>query len=126
MTVAEYLNTLNYLTWYATEDVSTKERKRDRFLGGPNHTVRCQLCTLDFPEFQTLVNKALIGERENKSRYDDRKHRYEYKKDPRDATAQKQRPLQPPPTAPAAKPSWDNPRRTPSTKTSFMGSVPYP
>ena len=84
MSVGEYLNKFNNLARYSTHDVSTEERKVDRFLGGLNHTLRCQLCMLDFPDFQTLVNKAFIDEREHKSGYDDRKRKFEPKKDNRE------------------------------------------
>ena len=81
MSVGEYLNKFNNLARYSTHDVSTEERKIDRFLGGLNHALRCQLCMLDFPDFQTLINKALIAEREHKSGYDDRKRKFEPKKE---------------------------------------------
>ena len=88
MTVSEYLNKFNHLARYSIHDVSTEERKVDRFLGGLSPTLRCQLSMLDFPDFQTLVNKALIEEREYKSvielkaAYDDYKRKYEAKKTP--------------------------------------------
>ena len=84
MTVGEYLNKFNNLAWYSTHDMSIEERKIDRFLGGLNHVIRCQLCMLDFLDFQTLVNKAFIAEREHKSGYDDRKRKFEPKKDTRE------------------------------------------
>ena len=37
-----------------------------RFLGGLNQHLRSTLCMLEFPDFQSLVNKALIIEREHK------------------------------------------------------------
>lgn len=70
--------------------MSTKERKIDRFLRGLNHTLRCQLSTMDFPVFQTLVNKALIAEQENKTGYEERKCKYEPKKDNRENFSRKQ------------------------------------
>ena len=79
MTVSEYLNKFNHMARYSVHDVATEERKVDRFLGGLSPTLHCQLSMLDFPDFQTLVNKALIEEREYKSvielkaAYEDRK-----------------------------------------------------
>ena len=79
--VTEYLNKFNHLARYSIHDVTTEDRKIDRFLGGLNATLRCQLSMLDFLDFQTLVNKALIAEREHKAMhetkpgYDDRKRK---------------------------------------------------
>ncbi|XP_040258397.2 uncharacterized protein [Aegilops tauschii subsp. strangulata] len=87
LSVTEYLNKFNHLARYSMYDVAIEERKIDRFLGGLNQHLRCTLSMLDFPDFQTLVNKALIAEREHKliqdSRpvYDDRKRKFEPKKE---------------------------------------------
>jgi hypothetical protein len=68
-------------------DVATEERKMDRFLGGLNPQLRCALSMFDFPDFQTLVNKAFIAEREHKLVSDNRpanndhKRKFEPKKD---------------------------------------------
>src|SRR3954464_7438168 len=115
MTVTEYLNKFNHLARYSVHDVATEERKIDRFLGGLSPTPRCQLSMLDFPDFQTLVNKALIAEREYKSvaelkgSYEDRKRKYEPKKTHYEPYTQKPRVVQPvAPSAPAnAKPAWN-------------------
>ena len=62
-------------------------RKVDRFLGGLNQHLRSALCMLDFPDFQSLVNKALIAEREykpvpdNRPANNDHKLKFEPKKD---------------------------------------------
>ena len=106
MSVGEYLNKFNNMARYSTHDVSTEERKIDRFLGGLNHTLRCQLCMLDFPDFQTLVNKAFTAKREHKYRYDDRKRKFEPKKDNREQFAQKPHTWQPGPSE--YKPTWSN------------------
>ena len=64
--VGEYLQKFNHLDCYSLYDVATEERKIDRFLGGLNPQLRCTLSMLDFLDFQTLVNKAFIAEREHK------------------------------------------------------------
>ena len=103
MNVTEYLNKFNHLARYSVHDVATEERKVDRFLGGLRPTLRCQLSMLDFPDFQTLVNKALIAEREYKSvielkaAYEDRKRKYEAKKASYEPSSQKPRVMQPAP-----------------------------
>src|SRR3990170_934629 len=106
MTVAEYLNKFNNLARYSPHDVDTEERKIDRFLGGLNHALRCQLCMLDFADFQTLVNKAYIAEREHKLANNDHKRKFEPKKDNKEPYAQKLRSWQPAPTE--SKPAWNN------------------
>src|ERR1041385_4986032 len=116
MTVTEYLNKFNHLARHSVHDVATEERKVDRFLGGISPTLRCQLSMLDFPDFQTLVNKALIAEREYKSVaelkavYEDRKRKHEAKKVPYEPYAQKPRMVQraPQPAQANFKPSWNN------------------
>ncbi|XP_073367945.1 uncharacterized protein [Aegilops tauschii subsp. strangulata] len=85
--VSEYLHKFNHLARYSLYDVATQERKIDQFLRGLNQHLRCAFSMFDFPDFQTLVNKALIAEREqklvhdNKPAYDDRKCKFEPKKD---------------------------------------------
>src|SRR4051812_43982158 len=116
MTVTEYLNKFNHLARYSVHDVATEERKIDRFLGGLSPTLRCQLNMLDFPDFQTLVNKALIAEREYKSvdelkgSYEDRKCKYEPKKTPYEPYTQKPRVVQPVslPAPANSKPAWNH------------------
>ena len=85
--VSEYLHKFNHLARYSLYDVATEERKVDRFLGGLNQHLRSALCMLDFPDFQSLVNKALIAEREykpvqdNRPANNDHKRKFELKKD---------------------------------------------
>ncbi|XP_073355199.1 uncharacterized protein [Aegilops tauschii subsp. strangulata] len=87
LSVSEYLHKFNHMARYSLYDVPTEGRKIDRFLGGLNQHLRCTLSMLDFPDFQTLVNKALIAEREHKLMHDnmpannDHKHKFEPKKD---------------------------------------------
>ena len=72
MSVSEYLHKFNHLASYSLYDVATEERKIDRFLGGLNQHLRSALCMLDFLDFQSLVNKVLIAEREYKPVHDNR------------------------------------------------------
>src|SRR5215216_2956520 len=87
MSVSEYLHKFNHLARYSLYDVATEERKVNRFLGGLNQHLRCTLSMFDFLDFQTLVNKALIAEREHKLVHDnkpannDHKRKFEPKKD---------------------------------------------
>ena len=85
--VGEYLQKINHLSRYSPYDVATKERKIVRFLGGLNPQLRCTLSMFEFPDFQTLVNKAFIAEREhklvsdNKSANNDHKPKFEPRKE---------------------------------------------
>ncbi|XP_020168047.1 uncharacterized protein [Aegilops tauschii subsp. strangulata] len=87
LSAREYLHKFNHLARYSLYDVATEERKIDRFLGGLNQHLRCTLSMLNFPDFQTLVNKSLIAEREHKLVHDtkatnnDHKRKFEPKKD---------------------------------------------
>ena len=87
LSLSEYLHKFNHLSRYSLYDVATEERKIDRFLGGLNQHLKCTLNMLNFTDFQTLVNKALIAERENKHVHDNRpanndhKHKFEPKTD---------------------------------------------
>ena len=87
LSLDEYLQKFYHLARYSLYDVATEERKIDRFLGGLNPQLRCTLSMLDFPDFQTLVNKAFIAEREHKLISDNRpanndhKRKFELRKD---------------------------------------------
>ncbi|XP_073353745.1 uncharacterized protein [Aegilops tauschii subsp. strangulata] len=87
LSVNEYLHKFDHLARYSIYDVATEERKIARFLGGLNQHLRCTLSMFDFPDFQTLVNKALIEEREHKlihdskPAYNDYRRKFEPKKD---------------------------------------------
>ncbi|XP_073363175.1 uncharacterized protein [Aegilops tauschii subsp. strangulata] len=87
LSVSEYLHKFTHLARYSLYDVVTEERKIYRFLGGRNQHLRCTLSMFGFPDFQTLVNKALIAKREDKLVHDnkpannDHKRNFEPKKD---------------------------------------------
>ena len=82
LSVNEYLHKFNNLARYSLYDVPWK-RKIDRFLGGLYQHHRSAHCMLDFPDFQSLVNQALIAKREYKHVHDnqpannDHKHKFE-------------------------------------------------
>jgi hypothetical protein len=62
MTVNEYLNQFIQLSRYATDGVHTDEKKQDMFLKGLNDETQFQLLNTDCPDFQLLVDKAIIIE----------------------------------------------------------------
>ena len=76
----EYLQKFNHLAHYSLCDVATEERKIDRFLGVLNPQLRRTLSMFDFPDFQTLVNKAFIAEREHKLVSDNRPANNDHKR----------------------------------------------
>ena len=78
--VSEYLHKFNHLAHYSLYDVATEERKIDKFLGGLNPQLRCTLSIFGFPDFQTLVNKAFIAEREHKLVSDNRPANNDHKR----------------------------------------------
>ena len=78
--MSEYLNKFNHLARYSLHDVATEERKIDCFLGGLNQHLRCTLSMFDFTDFQTLVNKALIAEREHKLMHDNKTANNDHKR----------------------------------------------
>src|SRR5438105_2314119 len=59
--VMDYVHSFNYLAQYATEDVSTDEKKRDCFMEGLSEEMQDKLAALDFSDFNHVVNKVIIA-----------------------------------------------------------------
>ena len=62
MTVTQYLDKFMQLSRYAPTEVANDERKQELFLVGLNDGISYQLISHTFPNFQELVNKALVVE----------------------------------------------------------------
>jgi hypothetical protein len=62
MMVNEYLNQFIQLSRYAIDVVNTNEKKQDIFLNGLNDEIQFQLLNTNYPNFQHLVDKAIIIE----------------------------------------------------------------
>jgi hypothetical protein len=75
MTMNEYLNQIIQLSRYATDGVNTDEKKQDMFLKGLNDKIQFQLLNTDNPDFQHLVDKAIIIENKLKKMEKDDKHK---------------------------------------------------
>jgi hypothetical protein len=75
MMVNEYLNQFIQLSRYATDDVNTDEKKQDTFLKGLNDEMQFQLLNSDYPNFQHLVDKAIIIKNKLKEIKKDGKHK---------------------------------------------------
>ena len=61
-TVMEYVYEFNHLARYAPEDVATDAAKQAKFRGGLSEELKDKLFIIDFPDFQTLVDKAIVAE----------------------------------------------------------------
>jgi hypothetical protein len=74
LSVTEYLDKFTHLSRYAPDEVNTDPKRQERFLGGLIGPLNYQLQSHTFPDFQTLVNKAIgleskrkeLGERKRK------------------------------------------------------------
>jgi hypothetical protein len=75
MMVNEYLNQFIQLLRYATDNVCTDEKKRDMFVKGLNDEIQFQLLNTNYPDFQHLVDKAIIIENKPKEMEKDGKHK---------------------------------------------------
>ena len=107
--VAEYLYEFNHLARYAPEEVSTDEAKQEKFMDGLSEELQDKLSIVDFPDFQTLVDKAIIAEHKGRALGESRKRKWEAQKSARAdlprplfGQAQVPRPQASPPPRPSA------------------------
>jgi hypothetical protein len=59
MSVSEYRDRFTQLSRYAPEEVDTDEKCQERFLEGLIESLNYQLQSHSFPNFKTLLNKAI-------------------------------------------------------------------
>jgi hypothetical protein len=59
MSVNEYLDKFTQLSRYAPDEVNTDPKRQERFLDGLIGPLNYQLQSLTFPDFATLLNKAI-------------------------------------------------------------------
>jgi hypothetical protein len=50
------------LSRYASEDISTDEKRQDMFLEGLNNDIQFQLLNIDYVDFQHMIDKAIVIE----------------------------------------------------------------
>ena len=62
MTVVQYIWKFMKLSHYAMDDIDTDKKKQDRFRKGLNLALRTQLVTHIYPDFNTLMNWAILLE----------------------------------------------------------------
>jgi hypothetical protein len=101
LSINEYLTNFNNLARCAHDDTNTDEKKKDRFLHGMHQALKTQLSVLKFPDFQAMVNIALIAEKEHRTIYDSHKRKFESHKSQLERHATKPRTCQPNFRAPA-------------------------
>jgi hypothetical protein len=70
MSVSEYRDCFTQLSRYASEEVDTDEKRQECFLEGLIGPLYYQLQSHTFPNFQTLLNKAIGLERKRKELFD--------------------------------------------------------
>jgi hypothetical protein len=75
MMVNEYLNQFIQLSKYATDDINTDEKKQDTLLMGLSDEIQFELLNTDYPDFQHLVDKAIIIENKLKEMEKDGKRK---------------------------------------------------
>ena len=63
MSVEEYTHQFMELARYAPEEVDDDEKKQDMFKKGLNPELRTLLTPQIYPDFNTLMNKAILTER---------------------------------------------------------------
>ena len=71
--MSEYNSHFTLLSRYANEERMTKSKKMEKFLEGLAPALKCQLVVHTFPDFKTLVDKAITLENERCSLEDFRK-----------------------------------------------------
>jgi hypothetical protein len=76
ITVSEYRDCFTQLSRYAPEEVDSNEKRQDRFLEGLIGPLNYQLQSHNFPNFQTLLNKA-IGLESKRKELSDHKRKYQ-------------------------------------------------
>jgi hypothetical protein len=73
--VAQYLDQFTQLAWYANDEYMTEGKNMEKYLGGLVPSLKCHLVVHTFPDFKTLVDKAIILENEHRNMNKFRKHR---------------------------------------------------
>jgi endonuclease III-like uncharacterized protein len=63
MTVEEYTHRFMELARYAPEEGNDDDKKQDMFKKGLNPELRILLTSQIYPDFNTLMNKAILTER---------------------------------------------------------------
>jgi hypothetical protein len=76
----EYLHNFTELSHYAPYEVDTDEKKQDSFLHGLDPELRTLIGVGVYPDFNTMVNKAITTTKNKQDKKRDRKRNFEAKK----------------------------------------------
>ena len=76
MSVEEYTHQFMELARYALEEVNDDEKKQDMFKKGLNPELGTLLTPQIYPDFNTLMNKAILTERAKTEERKDNKHKF--------------------------------------------------
>jgi len=76
MSVEEYTHQFTELARYAPEEVNDDEKKQDMFKKGLNPELRTLLTPQIYPDFNTLMNKAILTERAKIEERKDNKRKF--------------------------------------------------
>jgi hypothetical protein len=80
MSVIEYLDKFTRLSRYAPYEVDIGEMKQDSFLRGLDPELRTMIGPGDYPNFNTMVNKATTSTKNKQDEIRDKKRKFEAKK----------------------------------------------
>jgi hypothetical protein len=73
MSVTEYLDKFTHLSRYAPDEVNTDLKRQERFLDGLIGPLNYQLQSHTFPDFETLLNKAIGLESKRKELHEQKR-----------------------------------------------------
>src|SRR3990170_180775 len=68
-TVTQYLDQFTQLARYANDEYMTEDKKMEKFHDGLIPSLKCQLVVHTFPDFKTLVDKAIILENQQRKHH---------------------------------------------------------
>jgi hypothetical protein len=80
LSVTEYMHKFMELSRYASYEVDTDEKKQDSFLRGLDPELRTLIGTIVYPDFNTMVNKAITTANNKQDEMRDKKRKFERKK----------------------------------------------
>jgi len=76
LTVTQYIRKFMKLSRCASDDIDTDKKKQVRFRRGLSLALRTQLVTHIYPDFNTLMNKAILLENARSELENDRKRKF--------------------------------------------------
>jgi hypothetical protein len=93
LSVTEYLHKFTELSRYAPYEVNNDEKKQDAFLRGLDPELRTLIGAGVYPDFNTMVNRAITTARNKQDETRDRKRKFEAKRTyPQEKTMKLQQP----------------------------------